>query len=63
MDTLANNEIIECCSGAANELYLMTKLMGQIFIILIVGIVLWRLSAMVNRKRVNKENRYFKRNF
>ena len=63
MEIVDNSEIIECCSGAANELYLMVKLMGQIFIILIVGIVLWRLSAMVNKKRVNKENKYFKRNF
>ena len=43
--------ITEYLSGQASETQLMVKLMAQVFVILVIGIVLWRISAMFGKKK------------
>lgn len=46
-------------SGVASESVPMMKLMAQVLVILVVGIVLWRISAGFNRKRQNRHDSVF----
>lgn len=46
-------------NGVASESIPMMKLMAQVLVILIVGIFLWRISAIFNRKRVNRHQNVF----
>ena len=49
----------EYLSGRASEAQLMVKLMTQVFAILVVGIVLWRISAIFNKKKKNRRQSMF----
>jgi hypothetical protein len=46
-------------NGVASESYLMVKLMGQVLVILIVGIFLWRISVAFSKKKVNRRQNVF----
>ncbi len=46
-------------NGIASESVPMMKLMSQVLIILVVGIFLWRISAMFNRKKVRRHQSVF----
>ena len=55
-----NPEIIsQHLNGAASEGVPMMKLMMQVIVILIVGIVLWRISAIFGRKKKNRHQNMF----
>ncbi len=55
-----NPEIIsQYLNGAASEGAPMMKLMMQVIVILIVGIVLWRISAVFGRKKKNRHQNMF----
>ncbi len=55
-----NKEIVnEFLNGVASESVPMMKLMAQVLVILVVGIFLWRISAVFNRKRVNRHQNMF----
>lgn len=41
----------EFLGGRASEAHLMVKLMAQVFGILVIGIVLWRLSSVFSKKK------------
>lgn len=45
--------------GLASEGMPMVKLMTQVLVILVVGIVLWRISAIFNKKRQNRHQNVF----
>ncbi|MCG8575772.1 MAG: hypothetical protein MI810_12875 [Flavobacteriales bacterium] len=46
-------------NGMADESMLMVKLMGQVIFILIAGIVLWRISAVFNKKKIKRKRSVF----
>ena len=46
-------------SGRASEAHLMVKLMTQVFGILIVGIVLWRISSVFSKKKKSRRQNMF----
>lgn len=46
-------------NGVASEGVPMMKLMAQVLVILVVGIFLWRISAMFQRKKVNRHQNMF----
>ncbi|MDC3352214.1 hypothetical protein OAV92_03105 [Crocinitomicaceae bacterium] len=48
-------------NGAATEAMPMMKLMSQVIVILIVGIFLWRISAVFNRKRKERHEAIFRK--
>lgn len=48
-------------NGAATEALPMMKLMMQVIVILVVGIVLWRISSVFNRKRKERHEAIFKK--
>lgn len=55
-----NPEIVnEFLNGIASESVPMMKLMVQVIVILIVGIFLWRISAIFNKKRTNRHQNVF----
>ncbi len=55
-----NPEIVsQFLNGAASESVPMMKLMMQVIVILIVGIVLWRISAVFGRKKKNRHQNVF----
>ena len=45
--------------GLASEGMPMVKLMAQVLVILIVGIMLWRISSVFNHKRQNRHQNVF----
>ena len=45
--------------GLASEGMPMVKLMAQVLVILVVGIMLWRISSIFNRKRQNRHQNVF----
>ncbi|MBN4072495.1 hypothetical protein JYT74_00515 [Crocinitomix catalasitica] len=51
--------INEYLNGVANESFLMVKLMMQVIFILVAGIILWRISAVFNKKRTKRRNTLF----
>lgn len=55
-----NPEIVSIfLNGVASEAYLMVKLMGQVLVILVVGIFLWRISVAFSKKKVNRRQSVF----
>ncbi len=46
-------------NGVASESVPMMKLMAQVIVILIVGIFLWRISSVFNRKKENRRQSAF----
>ena len=51
--------ISEYLNGVANESMLMVKLMTQVIFILVAGIILWRVSAIFQKKRENRKQNIF----
>ena len=45
--------------GLASEGMPMVKLMAQVLVILVVGIMLWLISSIFNRKRQNRHQNVF----
>ncbi len=59
MDPESSLLVREYLCGVANEEYLMMKLLGQLLLILFVGIVLWRiLTAFFRRNQSRKPNMF-----
>lgn len=48
-------------NGNATETMPMMKLMAQVIVILIVGIFLWRISAVFNRRRKERHEAIFRK--
>lgn len=46
-------------NGAASEAGIMIKLIVQVFVVLVAGIVLWRISTIFQRKRERKRRQVF----
>lgn len=46
-------------NGAASESMPMIKLMGQVVVILFIGLFLWRISAAFSGKKVNRRSSVF----
>jgi hypothetical protein len=59
METYDPAIISQYLNGAASESVPMMKLMMQVIVILIIGIVLWRISASFGRKKKNRHQNVF----
>lgn len=46
-------------NGVANESMLMVKLMAQVIFILVTGIILWRISAVFQRRKEKEKRSIF----
>ena len=46
-------------SGQASEMKPMVNLMAQVFVILVIGIVLWRISAIFGKKGKSRKRSMF----
>ena len=58
-DTYHKEIVNEFLNGVASESVPMMKLMAQVLVILIVGIFLWRISSIFNKKRENRHQNMF----
>lgn len=47
-------------NGQASEMKPMVNLMAQVFVILVVGIVLWRISAIFGKKTQTRKQSMFR---
>lgn len=55
-----NSEIVHTyLNGIASESMPMVKLMAQVLVILITGIVLWRISTIFSKKKVQRRKSIF----
>lgn len=55
-----NSEIVhQYLNGVASESVPMMKLMAQVLAILIIGMILWRISSVFNRKRQKRHQNVF----
>lgn len=59
LDSYDPQFVTDHLSGHASEMKPMVNLMAQVFAILVIGIVLWRISAVFGRKnRTRKQNMF-----
>ena len=57
---LYNPELVsQFLNGSASEAYLMIKLMSQVFAILITGLILWRISVLFSKRKINRRKSIF----
>ena len=55
-----NSEIVQnYLNGYASESMPMMQLMAQVIVILIIGIALWRISTIFNKRKVNRRENVF----
>lgn len=59
IETYSPEIVSRYLNGVASESMPMMNLMMQVIVILIVGIVLWRISAVFGRKKKNRHQNMF----
>lgn len=59
IEPLYRQMIAEYLNGSVNDSFVMIKLMVQVIAILITGLVLWRISSIFSKKKVNRRKSVF----
>ena len=59
LDSYDPQIVTEHLNGHASEMKPMVNLMAQVFVILVIGIVLWRISAIFGRKTQTRKQTMF----